>query len=126
MSNDLKAYIVSDKWNENSIVVWAESDGKAKSEALTDAEFAWFDYSFVELRTRRMKEWDKYAENKKVPIEELLKNSWWFECKGLCGKQINEDDVKDGNAFIIEDERHDFVKGNVICKECFEKEKQCQ
>lgn len=118
-----KAYIVSDKWNDNSTVVFAESVGKAKSEALTDAEFSWFDYTFVELRARRMKEWDKYAESKKIPIMELLKNGWWFYCDGYCGRQLNEDDIISGDAVIIEDERNDFVKGNIICKECLKKKR---
>ena len=116
-----KAYIVSDKWNDNSTVVFAESVGKAKSEALTDAEFSWFDYTFTELRVRRMNEWDKYAESKKIPILEMLKNGWWFGCVGLCGKEINEDDIINGDAMVIEDGRNDFVQGNVICKECMKK-----
>ena len=112
-----KAYIVSDKWGDNSTVVFAESVGKAKSEALYDAEFAWFDYEFTELRVRRMNDWDKYAESKKIPIMELLKTGWWFECKG-CAKQLTEDDIISGDAIIIEDERNDFVQGGVMCKEC--------
>lgn len=117
MGNKLKAYIVSDKWNENFTVVFAESNGKAKSEALYDEEFSWFDYTFVELRARRMKEWDKFAEKKKIPISELLKQGWWFECKG-CSKQITEDDIVSGDAVIIDELRKDFVQGGVMCKEC--------
>ena len=115
-----KAYIVSDKWNDNSTVVFAESVGKAKSEALCDAEFSWFDYTFVELRASRMKEWDKYAETKKIPISELLKQGWWFECKG-CSKQITEDDIISGDAVIYDEQRKDFVQGGVMCKQCAKK-----
>ena len=118
-----KAYIVSDKWNENSTVIFAESVGKAKSEALYEDEFSWHDYEYTELRARRMKEWDKYAESKKIPIMELLKNGWWFYCDGYCGRQLSEDDIISGDAVIIEDERNDFVKGNVICKECLKKKR---
>ncbi|MBR2526529.1 hypothetical protein IKE67_08715 [bacterium] len=64
----IKAYIVSDLWNEHSCIVFAETSGKAKSQALYDDVFAWNDSTFVELTARRMKEWDKYSESKKIPI----------------------------------------------------------
>ena len=115
-----KAYIVSDKWNDNSTVVFAESVGKAKSEALYKDDFD--NYEYVELRTKRMKKWDKYAESGKIPISEMLKNGWWFECVN-CYKQITEDDIIDGDADIIDYERSDFVQGGVICKECLKKKR---
>lgn len=111
----IKAYIVSDKWNENSVVVFAETGGKAKSEALYKDDFS--NYEYIELRTKRMEKWDKYAESGKIPIVEMLENGWWFECVN-CYKQITEDDIISGDANIIDYERNDFIQGGVICKEC--------
>ena len=60
----LKAYIVNDKWNDaGSIVVWAETSGKAKSNALYNDVFDGYEYT--ELRTKRVKDFDKYADTKK-------------------------------------------------------------
>lgn len=119
----IKAYIVSDKWLEYSVVVFAETSGKAKSDALYYDEFSNTDSEYIDLRAKRMKEWDKYSETKKIPIAEMLKNGWWFYCDGYCGRQLSEDDIISGDAVIIEDERNDFVKGNVICKECLKKKR---
>lgn len=110
----LKAYIVEDKWFEYSIVVFAETSGKARSEAIYNDCFDSSEY--IDLRAKRMKEWDKYSETKKIPIAELLACGWWFSCD-FCAKQIYQEDVDDGNAFIIDGE-DSFVSGRVICKEC--------
>jgi hypothetical protein len=116
----LKAYIVSDLLCENYSVTFAKTSGQAKSNVINSWDFQ--DCDYTELRTQRKKEWDKYADSKKIPVAELLKNCWWFECKG-CGKQLMEDDIISGDAVIIEDyERNDFVQGNIMCKECAERE----
>lgn len=118
----LKAYIVCDKWGDaGSIVVWAETPGKAKSQALYNDIFD--GYEFTELRLDRVKDFDKYAESKHIPIAELLANGWWFYCADCGAEPINQNDVENGEAFIINKDydREDFVKGNVICKKCYER-----
>ena len=119
----LKAYIVSDTLCENFSVTFAETSGQAKANVINTWDFS--DCEYTALRTQRKKEWDKYADSKKIPVAELLKNCWWFECKGGCGKQIMEDDIISGDAIIIDEERNDFVQGGVICKECAEREELC-
>lgn len=114
----LKAYIITDKWFGNYTVTFAETSGQAKASVVNSWDF---DCEFIYLRAKRKKDWDKYADSKKIPVAELLKNCWWFECKG-CGKQITEDDILSGDAIIIDEERNDFVQGGVICKECAERE----
>lgn len=118
----LKAYIVSDKWNEaGSIVVWAETSGKAKAAALYRDELDSVDY--IDIRVNRAPDFDKYAESKKVPIQELLNIGWWFYCSGLCSREISQDDIDAKEAFIIDDQKgfNTFVKGDVICAECKKK-----
>lgn len=63
-------------------------------------------------------------------------NKWWFstadELVGIikCHDDITGEDkfYISGDAVIIEDERNDFVKGNIICKECLKKKRvqECQ
>lgn len=115
----LKAYIVQDQLCEHFSVTFAETSGKAKSNVINTWEF--HDCEYTDLRTQRVKEWDKYANSKKIPVAELLNKYWWFECK-QCRSQIMQDDIDDGKAFIDENsDACDFVKGNVICAECKEK-----
>lgn len=118
----LKAYIVSDKWNDaGSIIVWAETSGKAKAAALYRDELDGVDY--IDIRVNRAPDFDKYAESKKVPIQELLNIGWWFYCSGLCSREISQDDIDAKEAFIIDDQKdfNTFVKGDVICAECKKK-----
>ena len=122
----LKAYIVNDKWNDaGSIVVWAETRGKAKSNALYNDVFDGCEYT--ELRTERVKDFDKYADTKKVPIQELLNMSCWFSCR-KCGEEyLDYDKIADDEAFIddVDYSNNDFVKGSVICAECKKKLEEC-
>lgn len=117
----LKAYIVSDKWNDaGSIIVWAETSGKAKVEALRNDIFD--NYEFTEMRVNRIKDFDKYAESKKVPIQELLNRCWWFCCCECLKEHLDQDSIDNGEAFIINsDERDDFVLGTIICADCKKK-----
>lgn len=118
----LKAYIVTNKWGDSgNIVIWAESSGKAKAAALYRDELDGADY--IDIRVNRAPDFDKYAEVKKVPIQELLNIGWWFYCSGLCGREISQDDIDDKTAFIVENEKdfNNFVKGDVICAECKKK-----
>ncbi len=116
----LKAYIVSDKWNDaGSIIIWAKTSGKAKAKALYNDIFD--NYEFTELRVNRVPDFDKYAESKKVPIQELLNMSWRF-CCCECLNYLDQDNIDNGEAFIIErDECDNFVLGGIICAECKKK-----
>ena len=118
----LKAYIVNDKWGDaGSIVVWASTPGRAKTQALMHDEFDRYD--FIELCVKRAPNLDKYVFKKRVPIAELLKMNWWFYCSGCLRKQIDQDDIDNGTAYIEMDEGdpYDFVEGAVICSECKKK-----
>jgi len=67
----VKAYIVQDLLCEHYSVTFAETSGKAKSNEINTWEFD--DCEYTDLRTQRVKEWDKYADSKKIPVAELRK-----------------------------------------------------
>lgn len=124
----LKAYIVHDKYMDNgSTIVWAETSGKAKQEALKEDLFD--NCEFIEMYASRAKKYDKYADTKRIPIKELLQDGWWF-CCDMCGTDhLDQSDIDEGNAFIFseDDEYWTMVKGSLICKKCKEKlEERCK
>lgn len=115
----LKAYIVTSQYNDNGdLIIWAESSGKAKASAINSWEFHGNDYT--DLRAKRIKDFDKYADSKKVPIEELLKLGWWFYCAGLCSAEITQDNIDAKEAFVVRrrEDINNFVDGDVYCDKC--------
>ena len=121
MKNEkLKAYeIYTNDGDEGVAIVWAKTPGKAKNIALYYDSYDMCEYT--ELRAKRFPQFDKYAESKKIPIKELLAVGWWFYCDNCGRPNITEDDVNDGNAFIIDRENDNEVLGGVICAECKKK-----
>lgn len=116
----LKAYIVTSQWNENGdLIIWAESSGKAKASAINSWEFDTCDY--IDLRAKRIKDFDKYADSKKVPIEELLERGWWFYCDNCGCENLTIEDVQNGEAFITDKENSNEIQGGIICAECKKK-----
>ena len=62
----MKAYKVKDRqgYCEYSVVVFAETSGKAKAEALGTDEFPYSDWDFIELTATRVPALDKYYRGK--------------------------------------------------------------
>jgi hypothetical protein len=124
METKLKAFMISDKNLEvGSTFIWAESSGKAKAKALYSDTFSWDDIKFTDLSAKRVKDFDKYADSKRIPIQELLNWGWWFCCCD-CGKEdLDQDKIDAGEAFIFDTEYlyGDFVKGCLICADCLKK-----
>ena len=75
----------------------------------------------ISTRTLRVKEFDQYNEEKKVPIPMLMKVlDIKFPCS-VCHKQIfSYKDYEAGRCFILEGEgdTNDFTKGRVLCYYC--------
>lgn len=118
----LKAYQVSDKdYYNGSTIVWAENPNKAKLEGMKDDIFDMCEY--VEMRAKRIPKFDKYADTKKIPIQELLDDCWWFGCD-ICGTDhLDIDSVHNGEAFIVTEKDTlytpaKFVDGVLICAKC--------
>lgn len=73
-----------------------------------------------ETRAVRAKNLDKYREESKIPIPELMKLEVTFPCS-CCGKDnFDYKDYEIGRCFIIEGEGdlNFFTKGMVVCYEC--------
>lgn len=118
----LKCYEVFDKNCDcGQVIVWAENSNKAKIEGMKNDIFDWCEYT--EMRANRKPQWDKYSETKRIPIQELLNNCWWFGC-AICGKEyLYKEHIDNKQAFIYDKnaEYYGFVKGNLICVNCKEK-----
>lgn len=75
-------------------------------------------------KVRRIREFDKYADEGKVPIPELMKVlNFKFPCS-ICGKgMFSYTDYIAKRCFILEGEHNlsEFVKGIVLCYNCCKK-----
>ncbi len=96
----LKAYGWDDEDYDESHVVWATTQGKAK--ALLAAEH---DREFTEMRVYRVPWADKYSDSKRIPVKEFLNNGWWLYCSN-CGTRVQND-----TATVVSEVE-------VLCDEC--------
>ena len=75
---------------------------------------------FVRLHPKRLPDFDKYAEEKLVPIPEILKLGIKLPCS-FCGKHhFTLTDYDNNRCFIVEGEGNmtPFIKGLLACYEC--------
>lgn len=83
-------------------IVFAETESKAKyaSEA--------YDLSgqFTDIVSKRTPEFDKYAKQRKVPMDIMIEHGWMFECEGCLR-------YADDNGLIVNNE--------IYCENCKEK-----
>lgn len=90
----MKAWIVSDTTYDWTEVIFAPT----RHEAFYKSDGYQNDGYYTEMRGRRKKEWDQYAELGYVPREVMFQDGWWFECDGFndrgyrCCKQLTIDD----------------------------------
>lgn len=91
---DEKAYAVFDSYDENAVIVFAETPGKAKAKA---ARSLWSD--FIELSVRREPWADKYVKQGEVPPIPMLSNGWMLECQCNVLQDYETAVVKDGKVY---------------------------
>ncbi len=90
----MKCWWVSDASYDWQQIIFADT----KHEAIYQSDGYENGSEYIEMRARRKKEWDKYAEQGFVPKEVLLEDGWWFECYGYnengrrCWKHLTIDD----------------------------------
>ena len=101
----LKAYCYTDDQTGYSHIYYAENRNKAKELASGDN-----DENYIDVHVYRIPWADEYAEKGDVPIAVLLKNGWRYECCKCLRGWLDQDDVDNGTAFLI--------NGGVFCPEC--------
>ena len=106
----MKAWTVERPDEEFSVVVFAETRGKARASGASQDGM----YDYIDYGVKRSPEFDKYAEQSYVPISALLENGWWYECLG-CRARIIQDCLIDGSAEMID--------GYPYCTRCAEKQR---
>ena len=80
-------------------------------------------HQHLHARTRLHPEFDKYNDEMKVPIPELMKIGLAFPCS-VCGKgNFKTVDYENKGCFIIEGEGdlNPFTKGYCLCRDCYNK-----
>lgn len=124
----VRAFIATfKKHKEYAWIIFAISRAKAIYGALKGLKDYYFSnfspdqspVTIYETQVKRIPELDKYSEEKKVPIAELLKIKFTFNCC-VCDKPISLKEYKKDKAFVIEGEGDavPFAKGKLICEEC--------
>lgn len=98
----MKAWQVSDK-GDYDYIVFAETRGKAKAFGANE-----FDMYFTDVRVKRKRKYDIYAERGRVPVEVLLEDDWWVECCS-CYSRVTKEDILRGG--LINEE-------SVYCPDC--------
>ena len=74
--------------------------------------------------TKRVQNFDKYAEKGRVPIPILMKElNFKFPCS-ICGKELfSLKDYEAGRCFVLEGEENlnEFTEGIILCYNCYKK-----
>jgi hypothetical protein len=100
----MKAWSVTvDPDEGSSIIVWAETRGKAKTKAMRETDY---DMDFIDIRPLRAKWADGYGDMDNIPIEDFLENGWGWFCSE-CDCPIYKEDIGG------------YVDGNPVCKKCW-------
>lgn len=99
----LKAYQWDDELEGTSIIVYAETAGKARSEIADSNDSG---LRFTEIRVYRAPWADEYGDWNKIPPEVLLDHGWYLPCC-CCGK------------YAVDDEDVTVVGGKVYCRDCY-------
>jgi len=107
----LKAWTVIDPSEESSIVIFADTRGKARMFGAGELGSC---YEFIDYGIKRSPEFDKYAEQGEVPLSVLMEHNWWIECRG-CDYRVFLDDLTEGLAVMID--------GEPYCAKCAAKKK---
>lgn len=124
-----KAFLVTFTNHDQLLyIAFTETKDKARAEAQRYMRDMFYPLESInkcpiklsETRAARAKNLDKYKEESKIPIPELMKLDVTFPCS-CCGKDnFDYKDYEIGRCFIIEGEGdlNFFTKGMVVCYEC--------
>jgi hypothetical protein len=108
----LKAYEWDNEIDGYSMIVYAETVGKAKYEVMNEES----QDNFTDIRVKRMPWADKYAGGK-IPAEEYISHGWWMPCANpKCGNDHLDEESLSKGAGIIDHK--------IYCPECYLKMKE--
>lgn len=100
----MKAWsVIVDPEEGASIIVWAETRGKAKTSAMKETDY---DMDYVDIRPRRAKWADGYSDMDDIPTEVYLENGWCWPCSE-CDCMMFKGDIGG------------YVDGEPVCTECW-------
>lgn len=78
----MKAYQVDGYGDTGSVIVFAERSVMARRNGARELDI---DFESVES-CRRKPQWDRYAKQRWVPLQELIEHGWHYECFGCYGR----------------------------------------
>lgn len=128
----VRAYAVTCKDEPDLFfIAFAETEDKAKGDMVKYFKQN-FHPSFMKsaslkiypsIRRKRIPEFDKYSETKKVPVEELLKYGLTIPCSYCGRKEFTYEDLDNHRCFIIEGEGdiNIYTQGSIACYDCYSK-----
>lgn len=121
MAKKIVAWQVNEPSEGHSCIVFHHHGLAAKREG---SEVLGEDFEYVDCF--RAPHFDQFAEQGFVPVIEMLKAGWWFECVH-CGNHITEDDSRDEDEVtpldkVVTTKRHAYC--NQTCKDAYDDQVQ--
>lgn len=104
----LRAWIVSDRIEEHSKIVFAEK----RSEAIMQAIGEWSDTTYIEAHCRRAPQFDDGIPSDEVMVRD---HGWWWECR-ICQGHVTSSDLEEGAGWV------DGPDKDPVCSYCHNKE----
>jgi hypothetical protein len=92
----------------------------------TNPEFAqkqnYYDI-YMMSRGKRVPQFDKYYETKRVPIKELMKIGFTYSCAFCHNHRFNLEDYDNYKCYVVEGENtlNPFTNGILLCYNCYKK-----
>lgn len=107
----LKAYEWDNESDGYSMIIYAETVGKAKYEIMCEQ-----DENFTDIRVKRIPWADKYADSE-IPAEEYINHGWWLPCANheCTNEHLDEESLSRGAGII---------NHKIYCPECYAKMKE--
>lgn len=117
MAKKIRAWQVNEPSEGHSCIVFHHHALAARREGAGELGE---DFECVECF--RVPQFDRFADQGYVPVIELLKSGWWFECVN-CGNRITDDDDRDEEEVtpldkVITTKRHAYC--NQQCKDNYD------
>ena len=126
----IKAFLVSNvDFPQYIYVAFCETRERARAESISYVIRNFYPFTaydkcpvkFAKARAKRLPDFDKYRDTKRIPVLELLKAGFELPCS-ICGKQkFNYGDYVARRCFIVEGEgnANEYTDGLLACSYCY-------